>query len=85
LGGRASWGVRTAATGSTVNPGLLVEQLFPYVLTLLNETLLSTPVERLAHVTLTAADSQPPSIGVRGEGESFMERNRLGIRWQLGF
>lgn len=86
LGGRAAWGVQSAANGSSlVDPAGFVERLFPNVLTLLNEAMEQTPVERLGHVQLTAADSQPSPDGRAGQTNWYSERNRLSIRWQLGF
>ena len=86
LGGRADWGVRPAARGaSLVDPGLFIEQIVPKVIALLNEAMAATPVERLPHVHLTAVDDQPPSPRRAGEADIFGERNRLSIRWQLGF
>jgi hypothetical protein len=86
LGGRAEWGFQSAANGSSlVDPARLVERLFPNVLALLNETMEKTPVERLRHVQLTAADSQPFSNGRPDQPDWYSERNRLSIRWQLGF
>jgi hypothetical protein len=85
MGGRIIWGVRTAAGSSVVDPGVLVEQLFPHVMTLLNEVMEATPVERLGRVTLTAADALPPQEGRSNGGPGiFDEKNRLSFRWQLG-
>ena len=86
LGGQAAWGVRSAANGSSlVDPGVFVERLFLNVLALLNAVMGRTPVERLSHVRLTPAHSQPPPVRRAGEADTFSERNRLSIRWQLGF
>ena len=85
LGGRAAWGVRPAATGaSLIDPARFVEPLFPNVLALLNRVMEETPAERLNHVRLTSAHSQPPSPRRAGEADTFSERNRLSISWQLG-
>jgi hypothetical protein len=52
---------------------------------MLNEVMVKTPVERLNNVTLTAAHSQPPPPDPkRGGLDTFGERSRLSIRWQLG-
>jgi hypothetical protein len=54
-------------------------------LTLLNQVMEATPVERLGHVTLTAADALPPQDGSSHQGPGiFDEKYRLSIRWQLG-
>ncbi len=86
LSGRDAWGIRAAANGSPlVDPALFVERLFPHVLMLLNRAMEHTPVERLSHVYLAHADSQPPRDGQAGQANWYSERNRLSIRWQLGF
>ena len=86
LGGKDTWGLRTANNGSSLaDPALFVERLFPQVLTLVNEAMEQTPVERLSHVALTPADSQPPRGGQGGHASWYSERNRHSIRWQLGF
>jgi hypothetical protein len=73
LGGRQAWGVRTSADGSeVVDPGLFVELLFPKVLTLLNGVM---------EQTLGGSGPGPQSQGLRW----YNDRNRLSIRWQLGF
>lgn len=73
LGGQTTWGVRTEPDGSeVVDPGLFVERLFPEVLTLLNAVMARTP----------------GGAGPRPQGQGphwYNERNRLSIRWQLGF
>ena len=86
LGGKDTWGLRTANNGSSLaDPALFVERLFPQVLTLVNEAMEQTPVERLSQVALTPADSQPPRGGQGGHASWYSERNRHSIRWQLGF
>lgn len=74
LGGRDSWGCQGALNGlSMFDPGHLVERLFPEVLTLLTEVMEQTSA------------SGVDRLRVHGEGPRwFCERNRLGIRWQLG-
>jgi hypothetical protein len=73
LGGRTAWGAKAALDGSTVvDPGALVDQLLPRVLTLLNAVMEHTP---------GGAGPKPSSQAPR----SYSERNRLSIRWQLGF
>jgi hypothetical protein len=85
LGGRGSWGASTGPGRWLVDPGLLIEQLLPRVLTMLNEVMDNTPVERLSQVNLTPADCQPPAPGpATGGTDTFGQRSRLSIRWQLG-
>jgi hypothetical protein len=73
LGGREAWGVRTNADGSElVDPGLFVELLFLKVLTLLNAVMEQTP---------GGGGPRPQGQGPRW----YNQRNRLSIRWQLGF
>ncbi len=73
LGGRMAWGVSVALDGSTVvDPGAFVDQLLPRVLTLLNTVMEYTP---------GGAGPKPSIQGPRW----YDERNRLSIRWQLGF
>jgi hypothetical protein len=89
LGRQDAWGIRAPANGSPLaDPALFVERLFPHVLMLLNRAMEHTLVERLSHVHLTHADSQPPQdgqAGQAGQANWYSERNRLSIRWQLGF
>jgi len=66
-----------------VDPGAFAERLLPAVLELLNTVMRLTPVERVEHVRLTAAQCQPPP-DQPGAANIFSERNRLSIRWQLG-
>lgn len=85
LGGRATWGASMTANRWLVDPGIFLEQFLPRVLTTLNEVMGKTPVQRLSHVTLTPADSQPPPLDPKlGGMDVFGERSRLSIRWQLG-
>jgi hypothetical protein len=73
LGDREAWGVRTIADGSeVVDPGLFVERLFPRVLTLLDAVMEQTP---------GGGGPRPQGQGPRW----YNQRNRLSIRWQLGF
>ncbi len=85
LGGRHSWGASGAANRWLVDPGVFIEQLLPRVLTMLNEVMDKTPVERLSHVQLTQTECQPPAPNPNAGGmDTFGERTRLSIRWQLG-
>ena len=85
LGGRSSWGCSTSSTGIQVNPAIFVERLWPEILRVLNETMVATPMERLANVSLTPAGHLPPPDSTSGVPGVFDEPNRLSIRWQLGF
>ena len=85
LGGRGLWGASTGPLGWLVDPGIFIEQLLPRVMTMLNDVMDKTPVERLSHVQLTATDNQPPAPDPSAGGmDMFGERSRLSIRWQLG-
>lgn len=82
LGGLADWGVEELIPGQLhFDPGVLLEQLLPRVLGLLNCVVDETPVETLAHVSLPPSDSLPPT-GVHSG--PFVELNRQSVRWQLG-
>ena len=82
LGGLAAWGVEDLIPGRLhVDPGVLLEQLLPRVLAMLNCIMDETPVETLAHVALQSNDSLPP---VGPQAGPFDELNRQSIRWQLG-
>jgi hypothetical protein len=80
-GGRAAWGLRELLPDRMhADPSVLLERLLPAVLELLNELMAATPVETLAHVSLKPEDLLPPA----GLDQSFGERERHSIRWQLG-
>lgn len=82
LGGTDNWGVEQLIPDKIhADPGVLLEQLLPRVLGILNEIMEATPVEKLAHVSLQPSDLQPP---VGPHSVSFTEMNRQSIRWQLG-
>lgn len=82
LGGLANWGVEELIPGHLhFDPGVLLEELFPRVLAMLNDIMVQTPVERLAHVTLPSTDLNPT---VWRDSETFDEQFRQSIRWQLG-
>jgi len=85
LGGRATWGFRQTSVGrSHVDPGVFVDRLFEGVLELLNEVMARTPVEQMAHVKLTAADSLPPPPDPADWFSAWTPWVRQSIRWQLG-
>lgn len=82
LGGDAVWGVEQLIPGRMhADPGVLLEQLLPRVLRMLNAIMDATPVEQLSGVSLGPGDLQPP---VGAHSEPFHELNRQSIRWQLG-
>jgi hypothetical protein len=82
IGGLSLWGVEQLIPGRLhIDPGIVLEQLLPGVLAMLNRIMDETPVERLAHVSLQQSDSYPPTGPGAG---SFIEQNRQSIRWQLG-
>jgi hypothetical protein len=81
LGGRAAWGFREMIPGRLhADPRLLLEKLVPAVVELLNMIMAATPVEALSGVSLKSEDLVPPT----GAGQTFGERERNSIRWQLG-
>lgn len=62
LGGRSSWGANSVLPGRThVDPASVLDRLFEYVPTLLNELMEKTPVEQLQGVAITPADCLPPT------------------------
>jgi hypothetical protein len=82
FGGNTDWGIEQLVPGRIhADPGILLEQLLPRVLRMLNEIMDATPVEQLTHVSLQTSDSQPPTGPQSGP---FVELNRQSIRWQLG-
>ena len=84
LGGEKAWGVELSAGPETyVDPYLLLENLLPRVIRLMNLIMDETPVEKLPHVSLQITDTRPP----QSDGKTlnpFAEETRQGIRWQLG-
>jgi hypothetical protein len=83
-GGLPAWGVSAVGGRQVVDPEPFAERLITLTVDLLNDVMRHTPVEQLEHVRLTPADCQPPQ-DQPGSANVFGERNRLGIRWQLGF
>lgn len=63
----------------TPTPHTFLEALFPATLTLLNDLLAATPVEKLPGYSLADEDTRPPE----GEG-MYGPKARDSIRWQLG-
>ncbi len=85
LGGSSRWGARRFGDHEVLlEAGELLEALFPRALDLLNELMLSTPVERLPHVALTPEHTAPP-VNRSGSTDVWDEWVRNRIRWQLGF
>ncbi len=83
LGGVADWGVEELIPGRLhFDPGVLLEQLLPRVIAMLNRIMDEMPVERLSHVSLQPSDAHPPTGPQAG---AFVELNRQSVRWQLGF
>jgi hypothetical protein len=81
LGGQPVWGVQQLLPDRFhAEPGLLLEQLFPRAVELLNALLAATPVERLDGAKLGTRSGLPPA-----EPDSpFSPEKRRSIRWQLG-
>lgn len=85
LGGPSVWSVQTLLPGQLhADPGILLEELLPGVLRMLNAILEATPVEQLPHVNLRASDLEPPTIEPGQLPDTFSAINRQSIRWQLG-
>ena len=81
LGGASGWGLQELLPERVhADPGVLLGRLLPAVITLLNDLMTATPVERLPGVSLQPADLVPP----RSHGGVFGDRERQSIRWQLG-
>ena len=82
LGGSARWGIKRQIPGRMhADPHVLLEELFPRVVDLLDLLMARTPVERLPHVEVAKLQVGPPVEGPMG---TFSENNRNSIRWQLG-
>lgn len=83
LGGRGSWGVEALLPDRVfVDSAMLLEQLLPRVLCLLNDVMRLTPVEALTGVQLTQEQCGPPTGSPATN--SFSAEARQSIRWQLG-
>jgi hypothetical protein len=80
LGGQPAWGVEELIPGQLhADPGILLEQLLPSIIDLVNGLLEATPVEQLPSVVIEDHHTKPPAEA------PFDERARTSIRWQLGF
>ena len=78
LGGRDAWGMTSVLSGRYhADPSALLEQLFPAAIAVIDRAMMSTPVERLPGVRLTAEHCEPP------EGEEFARWQRRSILRQL--
>jgi hypothetical protein len=79
LGGRQQWGVAQLLPGRYhADPGVLIDQIFRAILTVLNDLMAATPVENLPGVALEANDSLPPADG------PFSAHTGASVRLQLG-
>lgn len=79
LGGDDSWGIQEFGPDRLLaNPGMLIEQLFPRIVCLLNDLMRETPVERLDGANLGPGDHSPP------KESPFDSASRQRILWQLG-
>ena len=79
VGGRELWGMRSVIPGRHhADPGLLLEQLFPAAVKLIDNTMATCPVERLGGVTLMPSDCVPP------DDDQFGAWTRNSILRQLG-
>ncbi|MEX2622357.1 MAG: hypothetical protein WD651_01360 [Acidimicrobiia bacterium] len=86
LGGHEKWGLRSILPDRFhIDPGILVDQLFPAVLELLNSLMQQTPVERLPGVDSPPQEVPPIQGGAGGTLNPFDPIIRASIRWQLGF
>lgn len=82
LDGPDLWSVDVVDEGAFyVDPGTLIEHLFPRVMGLLNDLMDQTPVDKLSGVQLAPSDLIPPGQSPGG----YAEKERLSVRWQLGF
>ena len=62
LGGKAEFGVEEVIPGRIhADPGVLLEQLLPRVLRMLNKIMDATPVEQFLGVSLQSSDLEPPT------------------------
>jgi len=85
LGGEEAWGLRRIVSHAVhIDPGALVDALFPAVINLLNDLMDRTPLEGLDGVNLTTENSQPPPPNPKNTG-MWDEWVRTSIRWQFGF
>lgn len=80
-GGRDTWGLMDQIEGRLhFDPGVLLDQLLPRTIDVLNKLMAATPVEQLPRVHLKPEDQVPPS----SRDAAFGELERQSVRWQLG-
>lgn len=86
LGGHDAWGLRSVLPETIhIDPGVLVEQLFPVVLQLLNNLMEQTPVENLV-ASETELPTGPPEQDRDGRLlDPFKPKIMSSVRWLLGF
>jgi hypothetical protein len=86
LGGHDAWGLRSVLPETIhIDPGVLVEQLFPVVLQLLNNLMEQTPVESLV-ASEKELSTGPPEQDRDGRlSDPFKPKIMSSIRWLLGF
>jgi hypothetical protein len=81
LDGRAAWGVRELIPHRAhADPGVLLERVFIGAVTLTDELMRRTPVERLPGTPADSDIDGPPD-----DDEVFDSWTRQSIRWELGF
>jgi hypothetical protein len=82
LGGMHNWGVEGLSDGELLfDPGTLLEELLPRIISVLNEIMENVPLELLDHAELQPSESLPPVVSRK---HPFHEHYRRNIRWQLG-
>jgi hypothetical protein len=85
LGGLGRWGAEIVRPGDLhADPGVLLEELLPRVIGLLNALMQATPIETLGHVNLTPADLLPPPHAHDGPEERFSPVQTACLRRLLG-
>jgi hypothetical protein len=85
FGGPTRWGVQVIRAGEFhADPGVVLEQLLPLILNLLNAVMRETPVENLSNVFLTPAHLAGPQDGNGTISDSFSTAQRACVRALLG-
>ncbi len=81
-GGENAWGLRMLGLDQLhADPAVLLEKLLPSTVSLLNDLLAKTPVERRLGHPIEPEKLRPPADL---HDHLFSEEVRLSIRWQLG-
>ena len=81
-GGENAWGLRMLGLDQLhADPAVLLEKLLPATVSLLNDLLAKTPVERRLGHPIEPEKLRPPADP---HDHLFSEEVRLSIRWQLG-